>query len=123
MLANEPGPRRSATKKPLPSSAENEVFEVLQKAAAAGQRCPTNPQIAEHLKHRELRSSSIAIASILKSLTRQGKIIVRVYGKNWRDVKICAGPFSGKTTMAPSHGGKPHLIFDSGGRRMIPRTK
>jgi hypothetical protein len=101
---------------PFPINTEDLVFALLQRAAEAGHRCPTNPQIAAHLSQGEFQISATSVPKIMGKLARQGQIVVRVYGKNWRDVTICTGPHSEKTTMAPPHGGKPHTVITATGR-------
>jgi hypothetical protein len=92
------------------------VFDQLQEAAAEGKRCPTNHQIAERLAWRGLQIAPTSVPSVMKKLTSQGLIIVRIYGANWRDVIICSGPHSEKTTLPPPHGGKPHIVLRATGR-------
>jgi hypothetical protein len=55
----------------------------------------------------------------MKVLTRQGRIVVRIYGKNWRDVTICTGPNAEKTTMPPPHGGEPYMVINATGRARV----
>lgn len=47
-----------------------------------------------------------------RRLTRDGRIIIRVYGGNWRDIVIRKGPHAGKATQPPPHGGEPHIMID-----------
>lgn len=95
---------------------EERVFAILESAAASGQRCPTNPQIAEYLAKSGCRVGYTSVPAFVKKLTKHGQIEVRVYGSNWREVKICVGPSAGKTTMAPPHGGQPYLVLSAAGR-------
>lgn len=94
------------------------VFGVLERAAVEGRRCPTNPEIAECLQKSGLRAAAGSIPGVLRTLVREGRIIVRVYGGNWRDVVIAAGPHAGKSTKGPPHGGKPYSVIDA-----VERTK
>jgi hypothetical protein len=98
---------------------EQKLFAILEGAAASGQRCPTNPQIADSLSKGGYQIGYTSVPAFMKKLTNQGRIEVRVYGNNWREVRICIGPNSGKATMPPPHGGQPHLILTAAGR--IPR--
>lgn len=94
------------------------VFEALEEAAAAGERCPTNLQLAMHLNRNGFeRASTGGIPQIVMRLVRIGAIVVRIYGGNYRDVTICKGPHEGQTTAPPAHGGAPYLIVDQLGRR------
>jgi hypothetical protein len=86
------------------------LFALLQQVAAGGQRCPTNADITAYLRERGFRT---APRDILKCLTREGRVIVRVYANNWRDVVIATGPHTGKTTMPPPHHGKPYIVIDA----------
>jgi hypothetical protein len=49
----------------------------------------------------------------MRILVRQGRIVIRVYGGNWRDVLICAGRQAGKSTAPAPHGGRPHIVIDA----------
>jgi hypothetical protein len=98
------------------SLVEEKIFALLQEAAVEGQRCPTNPQIAEHLSESGIKVAGTSIPGFLKSLILAGRIVVRVYARNWRGVTICSGSHAGKTTQPPPHGGKPHLILTADGR-------
>ena len=91
---------------------DERVFSLLEKAAAAGERCPTNAAIAVQIRDCGFRIAAGSIPTIMRRLTRQGRIIVRVYGNNWRGITICTGPHANKSTLEPPHGGKPHLIID-----------
>jgi hypothetical protein len=86
------------------------LFALLQQVAAEGRRCPTNADLAAYLRKGGFRTAPV---DILKNLTREGRVIVRVYANNWRDVVISAGPHAGKATMPPPHHGKPHIVIDA----------
>jgi hypothetical protein len=101
---------------PKNSFAEDLVFAMLQKAAASGCRCPTNPEIAAYLSEHGCQIAATTIPSVMKNLTRQGRVVVRLYGKNWRAVTICTGTNTDKTTMTPPHGGEPYLVITATGR-------
>ena len=74
------------------------VFRMLERAAANDERCPTNLQIAAELQKHGYRASLGGISSPLQDLVRQGRIIIRLYGGNFRQIGICAGENTGKTT-------------------------
>lgn len=92
------------------------VFGVLERAAVEGQRCPTNPEIAACLQKNGVRAAAGSIPGVLRALVREGRIVVRVYGGNWRDVVIVTGPHAGKSTKGPPHGGKPYSVIDAAER-------
>jgi hypothetical protein len=95
------------------------IFVIVEQAASEGRRCPTNPSLAKELGKRGFRLSGPTIPRFMKQLAREGRIIVRVYGNNWRDVVICGGPHAGKATMPPPHGGKPHTLIDATGHKKL----
>lgn len=88
------------------------VFGLLEQAALKEQRCPTNPEIAALLQKRGYRAAAGSIPGLLRALVRQGRIVIRVYGNNWRQVSLTAGTHDGKSTQVPPHGGKPHTVID-----------
>jgi|SRR5579885_2618950 len=89
------------------------VFSLLERAVEEHQRCPTNPEIAADLERHGYRAAAGTIPGLMRNLVRQGRIIIRVYGGNWRDIVICTGPHRGKSTAAAPHGGKPHTVIDA----------
>lgn len=90
------------------------VFALLEQAAAKEARCPTNPDVAAHLREHGLpKTAPSSIPSITTKLVAQSQIVVRIYGNNWRVVTICTGPHAGKATMPPPHGGEPHTVLDA----------
>ncbi len=97
----------------MTESPEDCVYSLIERAAIEGRRCATNSEIAAHLRKHGFRANSASsIPNIMRRLTRHGRIIVRIYGHNWRDVVICEGPHADKSTMPPKHGGRPHTIID-----------
>jgi hypothetical protein len=97
------------------------VFSALEEAAAAGERCPTNIQLATFLNQRGFeRAAGSSIPQIVGRLAKQGRVVVRIYGKNYRDVLICTGEHAGRITQPPPHGGAPYLMLDAQGRRPLP---
>jgi hypothetical protein len=95
---------------------DEHIFSILEEAAASGMRCPTNPTIADHLAKKGFPVAATTIPSILRRLIRDGRIIIRVYGGNWRDVTLCTGAEAGKSTLPPPHGGNPYTILDAAER-------
>jgi hypothetical protein len=97
------------------------VLAALEAAAAAGERCPTNIQLATYLNKRGFeRAAGSSIPGIVGRLVKQGRIVVRIYGNNYRDVTICVGEHAGRTTQPPAHGGPPYLMLDAQGRHPLP---
>lgn len=77
------------------------AFARLVACAVAGERCPTNDQMAP---------------SAFSHLARQGRIRIRVFRLNYRVVDILVGEHAGKSTMdAPDRrrGEKPYKIIDA----------
>src|SRR5260370_13330253 len=97
----------------MTESRQTRVFDLLEEAASKGLRCPTNPDIAAYLSERGFRTAASAVPAIVRLLTREGRLTVRVYGNNWRDVTICSGPHAGKTSIPPPHRANPYLVIDS----------
>lgn len=102
--------------------AAEHVFAFLENAAANGERCLTNPGFATELNKHGLDLAPQSIPAVFRRLIRAGRITVRIYGGNWREVIIESGPQAGKSTKLPPHGGKPHTIVDSSGRTKIWRA-
>ena len=90
------------------------VFELIENAAKAGNRCPTNLEIATLLVNSGLvkKYGPSAVPRIFMQLVRTGLLTVRVYGQNWREAVILSGPNAGKSTLRPSHGRKPYVVID-----------
>lgn len=98
------------------------VFSLLEQAAAAGERCPTNIQLASLLKRGGFgRAAASSMPQIVGSLVKQGLVVVRIYGRNYRDVLICSGEQRGLATRSPPHGGVPYVILDVKGRRVVAK--
>jgi hypothetical protein len=93
------------------------VFSLIEKAVADGARCPTNADIAAYLRTFGLPSAPTSIPDIMRRLTREERLIVRVYARNWRDVVVLSGPYAGRATKPPPHGGKPYAVIDAKERR------
>lgn len=85
------------------------IFDWIVETARAGGRCPTNPEISD-------RFPAIGDgAGVLPGLARDGRLIVRIYGRNWRDVEITTGPAKGLRTAPPPHGGQPYRVIERDG--------
>jgi hypothetical protein len=95
---------------------EERVFALLEAAARAGHRCPTNPELAADLSSHGVPIASSSVPKIFGRLVREGRIVVRVYGHNWRDIVIQSGRYAGKATMAPPLGGEPYIVIDAAER-------
>lgn len=101
----------------MKATKEECVYGLIERAAIEGRRCPKNSEIAEYLRwHIFPECSASSIPGYMRRLIREGRIIVRVYGHNWRDVIIVKGPHSGKRTLPPPHGGKPYIVIDASER-------
>jgi len=74
------------------------VFAELVRAAQAGERCPMNDAI---------RGGS----ATMMALARDGRILIEVAGKNFRQVTILSGPHAGLKTMPPPGGCRPFLTI------------
>jgi hypothetical protein len=99
------------------------VFALLEQAAGKGARCPTNPDIATHLRTRGFPAVPSSIPSITRKLVEISRIVVCIYARNWRTVTICTGPLAGKATMPPPDGGKPRTVLDADGLAKLARSK
>ena len=77
-------------------AAIEKVFAQIERAALAGERCPTT------------RTTENATGTLLPGITtmllNEGRIKVEIYGHNWRVVEILKGPNAGKRTKeAPGY--------------------
>ena len=99
-------------------SKEARVYAIVEQAAVEGRRCPTNAEIAADLNALGLWKpvGTTSIPGILQQLVRQGFMTIRIYGLNWRDIIILQGPHTGKATLPPPYGGKPHIVIDQAER-------
>jgi hypothetical protein len=95
---------------------DDRVFALLEAAARAGHRCPTNPELAAFLSSHGDPIAPSSVPKIIGRLVKGGRIIVRIYGHNWRDVVIQTGRHASKTTMAPPSGGQPYIVIDAAER-------
>jgi hypothetical protein len=96
----------------MPENRDQLIFTVLERAAAQGRRCPTNAEIAAQLSEHGPRIAGPTVPAAMQRLAREGAIVVRLYGSNYRDVCICKGPHKGKATLPPAHGKLPHIVID-----------
>jgi hypothetical protein len=79
------------------------AFQALEAIAAANGRCPANEDIGH---------------GIISALAAAGKIEVEIYGRNFRRVKLLAGPHAGAMTSDPPGARwRPYAITDSRGTR------
>ncbi len=77
------------------------VFGLLERAVVNEQRCPTNPEFAALLQKRGYRAAAGTIPGLMRILVRQGRIVIRIYAHNWRQITISAGIHEGKSTSRP----------------------
>lgn len=87
----------------------DEVFQILEKCAAEGRRCPENnaPGCPDGVPH-----------GTLPLLARMGKIRVEISGSNYRQITILVGRCAGKSTAAnPKRHAVVWKTIDSGGMR------
>jgi len=96
------------------SDKADSVFNLLQAAAVAGLRCPTNRDIAEALQGQHGKLSPGSIPEITSHLAREGRIVIRLYGHNWREVVIGDGLHAGASTLAPPGEATPYKIIGRG---------
>lgn len=84
----------------MPTWIENEAFRIVEAAAVAGERCPTNDQMPDGMQ------------TVIGRLARAGRVRIEVYGRNWRVVEILTGPNKGKRTQEhPTPGARPYRIL------------
>lgn len=92
----------------------DQAFALIEAAVIAGARCPmTQP-------HGPLSQKAIP------TLVKQGKIVSRVSGRNWRTVTILVGPHAGKRTMPDPNakpGAKPRLITGRSHKDSVAKLK
>jgi hypothetical protein len=83
------------------------MFDAYLYAAKIGARCPTKAELFQRL--------GFNASDATKRLAAAGKIVVEIYGRNWRVIEIADGPCKGARTAAPPHGGNPYLTINSEG--------
>lgn len=66
------------------------AFHLIEQAAIKGERCPINksPEVNEG----QLQSGAVS------ALCREGRILVEISGRNWRQATILTGKHAGKKT-------------------------
>jgi hypothetical protein len=80
------------------------VFDLVLKAAIAGDRCPQNDELGTRG------------AATLRDLARAGRIRIEVSSLNWRQVTILEGPHRGKQTAKNPHKAtRVYLVIDRAG--------
>lgn len=89
------------------------IFGVLVRVATQGRRCPTNAEIANELQELGLKAATGGISALMGQLALAGRIVVRVYAKNWRMVEITSGACLGMKTLPPPRGGEPYTVIDA----------
>ena len=82
----------------------NRAFALIEQAAIKGARCPQNTGAGVN---GEVRSDAVV------ALCREGRILVEVSGRNWRQATILTGPHAGKKT-APNPRG--HHVYKTVGK-------
>src|SRR5579872_4249716 len=83
------------------------VFQMFAHAAAHGLRCPGNEE-------NGFRPQDVT------ALALQGRIIVHIFGYNWRVVGILEEPYLGKWTAPDPKHGRLYRIVDQNGARFVP---
>lgn len=81
---------------------DRSIMNDIALAASVRKRAPTNEQIAH--KYGEKYRHAVS------RLAYMGCLRSEVYGKNFRVIELCDGPFSGNRTQEPQHGGKPYRV-------------
>lgn len=77
------------------------AFAIVERAAIAGERCPTNEALCDALR---LQGFVFAGGNVLLSdLAREGHLEIRVCAHNWRIVQLLTGEHAG-TSTAPAPG-------------------
>ncbi len=74
--------------------AEAHAFDLIEKAAIAGERCPMSRPLGP------LDRKAVA------TLRRLGFISCEIFGHNFRRAKILVGPHRGRLTAPPPSGGR-----------------
>lgn len=80
---------------------KEKTLEILEVAAIAGMRCPTNDQLPRD-------------GGCVPILAREGFIKVELYSHNFRRVTIMQGTHRGKTTKNPPLGVHPYKVIECG---------
>ncbi len=79
------------------------LFQILQDAAVAGERCPQTHEL-RHL-HK------IPEAYRPTQLADMGWVRVEIFALNWRVVEIMIGDHKGARTKEAPSGGQPYRVF------------
>jgi hypothetical protein len=83
-----------------------EVFGRIVQAAVRNERCPLN--------------NEGVYSDVAKQLALSGRIMIEVFGKNYRVITILEGEHAGRhTDRAPVRGWLPYLVIDKKGTRRI----
>lgn len=84
------------------AQSQDSAFAIIERAAAAGARCPTADQ--------GLQTATVS------ALARAGKIKVQIYALNWRVVTVLVGDHKGKKTApCPHKNNGPYLTCEAAG--------
>jgi len=89
------------------------IFNILDAAAAQGARCPANEAIAGQLRCEGIEVSVGTISGIVSRLAHDGRIVVRIYSHNYREVVVCDGIHRGRGTLPPPVDGKSYKVVGS----------
>ena len=77
-------------------AAIEEGFAQIERAALAGERCPTTCTVDN--------PTGTMRPGVAPILLKEGRIKVEIYGRNWRVIEILKGPNAGKRTKeAPGY--------------------
>lgn len=74
-----------------------EAFRLIEQAAIKGERCPINK--SPEVNGGQLQSGAVS------ALCKEGRILVEISGRNWRQATILVGKHAGKKT-APNPKGE-----------------
>jgi hypothetical protein len=102
-----------------PQETLDAVFGLIERAAIAGERCPTKDQVAAFLTEQGLPRRGDSAHDITAALARAGRVALTVHANNWRVAEILAGPNAGKKTKGHPSRGRAYLVVDRDGPRRI----
>lgn len=88
----------------LTPQAIEQGFRLIEAAALAGERCPTNATMDN--------PAGTLPAGVSAALLKAGRIRIEVYPHNWRVIELVGGPNAGKRTASPPNKNwKPYRVL------------
>jgi hypothetical protein len=81
-----------------PQKTIDAVFALIERAALAGERCPTNASIDAFMQEKGLDRCGDSGADLIRALARSGRMVFTVHARNWRVAEILTGPNALKAT-------------------------